>query len=302
MILPENMTSRRAFLKTTTGTVAGIAVSPLLLGAEVIVDHKPSSISLGVFASYEHAAYLKNLGCRYIEESVGGFLIPKEGQPQFDQNLQALHTLKFPIRSYVILLPGDLKTVGPDANHRGVLERTELALKRAKACGSKYIVFGSGGARHIPDGFDREKAKAQHIAVTKGMAPLAEKYGVTIAVEPLNRGETNFINSLAEGVEIVEAVKSPGVKLLCDIYHMLKEDESSDEILKYGKHIVHCHIAEREKRTPPGVKGDDFRPYLSALKKIGYKGGLSIECFEYTDFDREIKTGIEVLRKQISEA
>jgi sugar phosphate isomerase/epimerase len=58
------------------------------------------------------------------------------------------------------------------------------------------------------------------------MAPMAEKYGVTIAVEPLNSGETNFINSLAEGVEIVDAVKSPRMKLLCDIYHMLKEDES----------------------------------------------------------------------------
>ena len=84
------------------------------------------------------------------------------------------------------------------------------------------------------------------------MAPLAEKYGITIAVEPLNRGETNFINSLAEGVEIIEAVKSPRVRLLCDIYHMLKEDESPDEIVKYGKHIVNCHIAEKEKRTPPG--------------------------------------------------
>lgn len=301
MILPESKASRRTFLKSTAGAMAGIAASPVLMGAELMLDSKPSSISLGVFASYEHAAYLRDLGCGYIEESVGGFLLPKEGESKFDQNLHQLHTLKFPIRSYVILLPGDLKTVGPEANHQGVLQRTELALKRAKECGSKYIVFGSGGARNIPEGFDRVKAKAQHIAVTKGMAPLAEKYGVTIAVEPLNRGETNFINNLAEGVEIVEAVKSPGVKLLCDIYHMLKEDESPDEIQKYGKHIVHCHIAEKEKRTPPGVKGDDFRPYLAALKKIGYKGGLSIECFEYTDFTKEIKTGIEVLKKQLNE-
>jgi sugar phosphate isomerase/epimerase len=120
-------------------------------------------------------------------------------------------------------------------------------------------------------------------------------------VEPLNRGETNFINSLAEGVEIIDAVKSPRVKLLCDIFHMLKEDESPDEIVKFGKHIVHCHIAEKENRTPPGVKGDDFRPYLSALKKIKYKGGLSIECFVYQDFDSQSKKGIEVLQKQISE-
>jgi len=303
MILNENFTSRRTFLKSATATAAGMAVIPSVMGADFLINDslKPSAISLGVFASYDHAQYLRELGCTYIEESVGGFLIPKEGDAKFGQNLTELHNLKFPIWSYVILLPGDLKTVGPDANPEGVLKRTELALKRAKECGSQYIVFGSGGARNIPDGFDRAVAKQQHIDVTRKMAPLAEKYGITIAVEPLNRGETNFINSLAEGVEIIEAVKSPKVRLLCDIYHMLKEDESPNEILKYGKYIAHCHIAEKESRTPPGVKGDDFRAYLGALKKIGYKGGLSIECFKYTDFDKEIKTGIEVLKKQLSE-
>ena len=301
MTLIENHTSRRAFLKATTGTVAGLATYPLIASGLGHNEHVASSISLGVFASYDHASYLRDLGCTYIEESVGGFLIPKEGESKFGQNLGALHSLKFPIWSYVILLPGDLKTLGPDANHEAILQRTELALKRAKECGSQYIVFGSGASRIIPEGYDREKAKAQHIDVTRRMAPLAEKYGITIAVEPLNRGETNFINNLSEGVEIIEAVKSPRVRLLCDIYHMLKEDESPDQIVKFGKHIVHCHIAEKQDRTPPGVKGDDFRPYLAALKKIGYKGGLSIECFKYTDFDKEIKTGIAVLQKQLSE-
>ncbi|WP_221390137.1 sugar phosphate isomerase/epimerase [Dyadobacter sp. NIV53] len=298
----QNPASRRTFLKSTAGTVAGLAAYPSLIAAGFTdkVDNK-SSVSLGVFASYNHASYLKELGCTYIEESVGGFLIPQEGESKFDQNLRELQMLKFPIWSYVILLPGELKTLGPDANHEAILLRTELALKRAKECGSHYIVFGSGGSRIIPDGFDRDKAKSQHIELTRKMAPLAEKYGITIAVEPLNRGETNFINSLAEGVEIIEAVKSPRVRLLCDIYHMLKEDEPATEIIKYGKHIVHCHIAEKESRTPPGVKGDDFRPYLGALKKIGYTGGLSIECFKYTDFDSEVKKGIEVLRKQLSE-
>jgi sugar phosphate isomerase/epimerase len=303
MILTENPNSRRTFLKNAAlGTITGLTAYPSLMAAGLTSQNdNKSDISLGVFASYNHAKYLRELGCTYIEESVGGFLIPKEGEAKFESNLHELHTLKFPIKSYVILLPGELKTLGPNANHEAILERTELALKRAKECGSQYIVFGSGASRIIPEGFDREKAKSQHIEVTRKMAPLAEKYGITIAVEPLNRGETNFINSLAEGVEIIDAVKSQRVRLLCDIYHMLKEDEPAGEIIKYGKHIVHCHIAEKEKRTPPGVKGDDFRPYLSALKKIGYKGGLSIECFEYTDFDSETKKGIAVLQQQLSE-
>ncbi|WAC10422.1 sugar phosphate isomerase/epimerase family protein [Dyadobacter pollutisoli] len=294
--------TRRDFLKQTTGIVAGLTVGSALQDVLAAPPIQPLySLQLGVYAAYNKATFLKESGCTYIEESVAGFLIPPDGDAQYEKNLQQLRQDHFPIKSYVILLPGSLKTLGPDANHEAILQRTELVLKRAKECGSQYVVFGSGASRVIPDGFDRAIAKAQHIELTKKMAPLAEKYGVTIAVEPLNRGETNFINSLAEGVEIVDAVKSPRIKLLCDIYHMLKEDESPLEIVKYGKHIVHCHIAEKESRTPPGVKGDDFRPYLSALKKINYKGGLSIECFVYTDFDKEAKRGIEVLKQQLSE-
>jgi len=296
------ISSRRNFVKKSAGIIAGIAAGPAF--AQALTIQKPDplyTLQLGVFAAYDKADFLRESGCNYIEESVAGFLIPDNGDMQYAKNLEQLRLENFPIKSYVILLPGSLKTLGPDANHEAILQRTELVLKRAKECGSQYIVFGSGGSRVIPEGYDRNKAKAQHIELTKKMAPLAEKYGITIAVEPLNRGETNFINSLAEGVEIVEAVNSPKVKLLCDIYHMLKEDESPAEIVKYGKHIVHCHIAEKESRTPPGVKGDDFRPYLSALKKINYKGGLSIECFVYTDFEKEARKGIEVLKQQLSE-
>jgi len=295
--------SRRAFLRQTAGISAGLAIGAdsLVKAASEIDLGAKFSIPLGVYASYEKATLLKNHGCSYIEESVGGFLIPKDGDLKYAKNLEQLHAEKFPIRSYVILLPGELKTLGPNANHEAILQRTDLALKRAKECGSKYIVFGSGASRIIPEGFDRDQAKAQHIELSKKMAPLAEKHGVKIALEPLNRGETNFINSLAEGVEIINAVNSPSFQLLCDIYHMLKEDEPADQIVKYGKHIVHCHIAEKQNRTPPGVAGDDFRPYLSALKKINYKGGLSIECFVYQDFDSQSKKGVEVLRQQISE-
>jgi sugar phosphate isomerase/epimerase len=120
---------------------------------------------------------------------------------------------------------------------------------------------------------------------------------VTIVIEPLNRSETNLINSLEEGAAIVEAVGHPNVQLLCDIYHMMREDEPASEIVKYGRYIRHCHIAEREERTSPGTKGDDFRPYFSALKKIGYKGCISIEC-RWQDFNNEIKPALTYMQEQ----
>ncbi|WP_025763056.1 sugar phosphate isomerase/epimerase family protein [Dyadobacter tibetensis] len=299
--MESNQMNRRTFLESVSGAATYMASLPLLASLPTSKINAPFQIPLGVFAAYRHAEYLRGLGCTYIEEAVGRFLVPGPNDPDFTMNKAQLENLKFPIWSYVVLLPAEMKTVGSDLKHEEALLRTELALKRAKECGSSYIVFGSGGARNIPEGFDRATALRQHIALCRRMAPLAEKYGVTIAIEPLNKGETNFINSLAEGVEIVKAVNSPKVKLLCDIYHMLVEEEPASEIIRFGQHIVHCHIAEKEARTPPGEKGDNFRPYLSALKQIGYQGGLSIECFHYDNFDSQIRKGILELQKQISE-
>lgn len=259
------------------------------------------SLPLGVCTTYDKADLLKELGYSYVEESIGHFLIPDAGgDAQYEKNRLALTREGFPIRSYIYFFPGSLKSVGPTIHHEAILQRADLALKRAKECGSKNIVFGSGGTRAIPDGFDRATAKAQHIAVCQKIAPLAEKYGVTVAVEPLNRGETNFINSLAEGVEIIQAVNNPWFRLQCDIYHMLKEGEKAEEIVRYGEYITHCHIAEKEGRTAPGTKGDDFRPYFRALKQVKYRGGMSLEC-NWTNFDSEIKQGIAAVKQQLAE-
>ncbi|MEZ4902817.1 MAG: sugar phosphate isomerase/epimerase family protein [Spirosomataceae bacterium] len=292
--------SRRSFLQFTASTVASLTASSALAQATFLKESKKGlSLPLGVCTSYDKAELLKEWGYSFVEEGVGRFLIPdKGGDEQYQTNIDKLKTIQFPIRSYVSFFPGDLKSVGNDTHHEAILKRAELAFQRAKECGSKNIVFGSGGSRRIPDGFDRQQAKLQHIELSKKMAPLAEKYGIMIAIEPLNRSETNFINSLAEGVEIIEAVNHPNFKLLCDIYHMAKDDEGPEQIIKFGKHITHCHIAEKKNRTAPGVEGDDFSPYLRALKKIKYKGGLSLEC-RWKDFDSEAKRAIEVLQKQL---
>ncbi len=299
----ENTHSRRFFLKSSLAAVAGVAsFSDLALFAEA--ELKKGVIPLGVCTGYTNAGLIKSLGFDYIEEGVGRFLIPdddKGGTAAYEQNLALLKATKFPVRSYTSFFPGTLKSVGPELHHEEILQRTELALQRAKACGSKNIVFGSGGSRKIPDGYDREKAKQQHIELSKRMAPLAEKYKVTISIEPLNSTETNFVNSLADGAEIVEAVNNPWFRMVCDIYHMMKDGEGPEQIIKYGDFIAHCHIAEKANRTPAGVDGDDFRPYFRSLKKIKYKNGLSLEC-RWTDLEKEAGKAITVIREQWKDA
>ena len=174
-------------------------------------------------------------------------------------------------------IPSALKIVGDQANQDAAAAYAETALRRAKAAGITIIVFGSGGARRIPDGFDPAKAREQFIAFGKRIAPAASAAGVTLALEALNRKETNFINSLAEGVAIVDAVAHPAFRLQADVYHMLQENEPPQAIVDAGARIVHVHVAQKGTRMAPLPGGTDFKLYFAALKTIGYRGRLSIE-------------------------
>ena len=76
---------------------------------------------------------------------------------------------------------------------------------------------------------------------------------------------------MSEGASIVERVNHKNIRLLCDLFHMTADGEPPQAIVDAGKHIRHCHIAEAAERTAPGTDGDDFRPYLRALKKSATK-------------------------------
>ena len=87
--------------------------------------------------------------------------------------------------------------------------------------------------------------------------------------------------------------------LLADLYHMKMDNEGPESIVKYGKLIKHAHIAEKQDRAVPGTFNEDFRPYFNALKKIRYKGKISIEA-RWKDFDTQIPVAIETIKTQLN--
>jgi sugar phosphate isomerase/epimerase len=72
-------------------------------------------------------------------------------------------------------------------------------------------------------------------------------------------------------------VNHPNIKVLADFYHMGQKRKDLSTLVAAGTMLQHCHIAEKEKRTAPGIAGDDFTPYFKALRQINYAGGVSIE-------------------------
>lgn len=288
--------NRRKFIYSALASYAILAMDRNLFGQGI--NRKGLNIEIGVCTGIENSILLKKFGFDYIEDSVSKFLVPNDSEEKFAENLTKLKVSGMELYSIISFLPGTLKCVGPDDNTEAILKYAETAFRRMHQTTAKYLVFGSGGSRRVPDGFDKAKAKSQFIDINKKVAVLADKYDVTIVLEPLNYTETNLMNTLEEGIDYTNEVNHPRVRLLADIYHMLKNEEPAQSIVKAGKLLKHAHIAEKENRTAPGIAGDDFRPYFSALKKINYKGRVSLEC-RWKDMETELPLALKTLREEL---
>ena len=232
---------------------------------------------LGIASSLDNDAVLYQSGFKLIGETVGNLLSPKLSNAQFLKKVASLKTAQCKVYMCNSFFPGELKIAGDKVDEQAVLTFADTVLSRASKAGIPAVVLGSGSARRIPEGYDVKKATVDFIKLAKKLAALARKYKVKIFLEALNSTETNFITTLGQAADIVRGVDHPNFRLNADIYHMLKENESPQSIIDAGKIIEYCEIAEKEERTYPGFKGDNFVPYLKALKKIHYKGYIFIE-------------------------
>lgn len=255
---------------------------------------------LGVATDLNHDSLLYASGFRLMGTSVGNLLAPSLPDSAFARKVELLRSMKCKLFMCNVLFPGELKIAGPDVNAEAVLTYLEGVLKRADAAGVENLILGSGGARRLPGNYDKSKATADFILLAKKMAALAAKYNVRIILENLNSTETNFLNTVRESADVVRRVSHPNFRLNADLYHMLKEDESPESIVNAGKLIVYVELAEEKDRSLPGVNGEDFGPYLQALRKVGFEGPIMIEG-RVTDPATDFPRAFRYLSSQISQ-
>lgn len=256
------------------------------------------TVKVGLFTTVDQAAILAQAGYDYVEENVQTFLVPEQPESDFAPKLESAHSAALPVKAAACFLPGSLKCVGPVVDLERIARYADVAFRRAHQVGIDTIVFGSGTSRQIPEGFSPATALDQFTNCVRRIAPLADLHGVTIVIEPLNSKECNFINSLAEGAGVVEAVSHPRVRLLVDIYHMLMDREQAGEIITHGSWIRHAHVAECKGRLAPGTGGEDFGPYLRALAKINYSGSISFEC-KWQHYPEQAASSLGSFREQV---
>jgi len=258
-------------------------------------------MKFGVCGSPAVAMSAQKAGLDYFEWTVGEFLQPRNDDPSFQRTLKEVKEAPLDCPIVNVFIPGDLKITGSFVDEEKLGDYVETSLLRAKFSGIKIIVFGSGGARRIPENYDLDLAYQQLLSFGQMVAAKAERYNVIIAVEPLNKQECNILNSVQECALYVREVNHPNFKLLVDAYHWLKEGESTNAIVDAGDLLVHAHIATPMNRLPPGAEKHDFSSFFGALKQSGYEGRLSIEArLDNENIEGELLKAIETIRTFIA--
>lgn len=252
----------------------------------------------GVNQSVESSAAAKAAGATIITIATDS-LAPADSEEKVSKKLETYKASALPILACnSFIRPKHLRCVGEEANHDEVLKWAEVVFSRIQKVNGKMVIFGSGGSRALKNGWPKEKADLQFVELLKKMGPIAQKYGVTVALEQLNSGECNYINTISEAAAILRAVDHPNVRLLADLYHMAKEGDTPEDLKAAADLLVHVEIAEKNGRTYPGIKGDDFRPFLRVLRDAGYKGAVSIEG---SGKPEQLAPAIQEIKKQAAD-
>ena len=160
---------------------------------------------------------------------------------------------------------------------RAAIQRIKDHIQLASQLGAKVII-GSIKGLLPPDDQQRPMAYGFVVACLNACLEEAERQGVKLSLEAINRYETNFLNTAAETVDFLEQFGSKQLGLLLDTFHMNIEEASFEHTLyKYGKYLSHMHIADSNHRAP-GLGHIDFPRFNEELRKTGYKGSLGLEC------------------------
>jgi D-psicose/D-tagatose/L-ribulose 3-epimerase len=152
----------------------------------------------------------------------------------------------------------------------------------ANAMGARTLIgplYSAVGRTWAMSPEERERLTELLVDTLRGLAAEAGALGVTLAIEPLNRFETSFINLASQAIEVVDRVGHPSCQLMLDTFHMNIEERSLEAAIRAaGPRLRHIHACEND-RGAPGSGHVPWGQVASGLRAVGYDGPVVIESF-----------------------
>ncbi len=247
---------------------------------------------LGACTNPGNLPILKQMGLDYWDVHLAKLVAMEDAE--FEQVKADCEKYGLYAEASFCFLPGEIKLFEkPDMEE--LKTYCEKGFTRLAALGGKTSVFGSGGSRQIPEGYDREIAEKEFIEVLRIIGDIGAKYGISIAIEPLRAEETNFINTVAECWEICKKIDRENVKCLADFYHVSCANEPMSNIEAVGEDLIHMHLSAPDRSIPTVADEEICKVWKATLDKMGYAGRMSLEGKWLPDFETAAKNVMPIL-------
>jgi sugar phosphate isomerase/epimerase len=192
-----------------------------------------------------------------------------------------------------------LSSLNPRIRKRAI-ERVKKHVTLSSSFGSLVIIGLIRGCLPKEKG-KKEKAVELLKDSLRECGEFAQSKNVKLVIEPLNRYELNFLNTLEETVAFISSLGMPNIGILADSFHMnIEERDLQKSLLKIKNLLWHFHVAD-SNRWAPGFGHLDFSTILKTLQETGYQGFISAEILQKPDFHKAAEQTITYLRKWVSD-
>ena len=242
----------------------------------------------------EFVEQLKETGYDYIELSLSHMAAMAE--EEFNRLKKRVAASGLVCEACNNFYPHDMRLTGSDVDMERIKSYTKIALDRAAQLGAQIVVFGSGPAKNVPEGFSLGEGWRQVVQLLRYVDGVARENGIIIAIEPLRKTECNLVNSVSEAVMLAKEVDSNNIKVLVDYYHMIMENEDPSVMVDNEAYIRHVHFANPNGRVfPKEIHENDYQPFIRRLVEVNYKNRISVEAYSINLSQDLVKT-LEFLR------
>ena len=166
-------------------------------------------------------------------------------------------------------------------------------IEYAAILGSPFVagpMYAATGRTRLASDEEKQQQTTYVVETLKMLCDYALERGILLAMEPLNRFETDFMNTVDQGLQVIELVGKPNLGFLLDTFHMNIEEKSIvGAIHKAGERIYNFHACAND-RGIPGEDSFDWKAIAQALRDVSYDGAITIESFttEIKDIARAV--------------